>query len=80
MNNHIRNFSDIIEKLKEMEIKLVKEFINNISMILLYFIYYINISYENFRIIIEVQEELPTLKILKVRLLKEVKVRKRYKI
>lgn len=44
-------------------------------MILLY-----NISYENFRIIIEVQEELPTLKILKVRLLKEVKVRKRYKI
>lgn len=80
MNNHIRNFSDIIEKLKEMEIKLVKEFINNISMILLYLIYYINISYENFRIIIEVQEELPTLKILKVRLLKEVKVRKRYKI
>lgn len=71
MNNHIRNFSDIIDKLKEMEIKLVKEFINNISMILLY-----NISYENFRIIIEVQEELPTLKILKVRLLKEVKVRK----
>lgn len=75
MNNHIRNFSDIIDKLKEMEIKLVKKFINNISMILLY-----NISYENFRIIIEVQEELPTLKILKVRLLKEVKVRKRYKI
>lgn len=71
MNNHIRNFSDIIDKLKEMEIKLVKEFINNISMILLY-----NISYENFRIIIEVQEELPTLKILKIRLLKEVKVRK----
>lgn len=71
MNNHIRNFSDIIDKLKEMEIKLVKEFINNISMTLLY-----NISYENFRIIIEVQEELPTLKILKVRLLKEVKVRK----
>lgn len=47
MNNHIRNFSDIIDKLKEMKIKLVKEFINNISMILLY-----NISFENFRIII----------------------------
>lgn len=50
MNNHIRNFFDIIDKLKKMEIELVKEFINDILIILLL----CSIFYENFRIIIEV--------------------------
>jgi hypothetical protein len=70
MKNHLNNFFNIIDKLEEMELKIVDDLVT----ILL--LYSIPDSYENFRIAIESRDELPKPETLKIKLTEEYEARK----
>jgi hypothetical protein len=70
MKNHLNNFFNIMDKLEEMELKIVDDLVT----ILL--LYGIADSYENFRIAIESPDELPKPETLKIKLTEEYEARK----
>jgi hypothetical protein len=72
MKNHLNNFFNIIDKLEEMELKIVDDLVT----ILL--LYSIPDSYENFRIAVESRDddELPKPETLKIKLTEEYEARK----
>ncbi|GBN53992.1 hypothetical protein AVEN_141111-1 [Araneus ventricosus] len=74
MNEHINEFSMLVDKLKEMEIEIA----NDLLTILL--LYSIPESYENFRIAIESRDELPSPETLKIKLIEEANARKNKEI
>lgn len=65
MNSHIRNFSDLIEKLKDVLI-----FIHD-DIITILLLRSIPNSYEDFRIAIETEKKFPTFEALRIKLLEE---------
>ena len=70
MNEHINIFFDIVDKLKEMHIKVADDLLS------ILFLYSIPENYENFRYANESWDDLPKPEPLKIKLIEELEARK----
>lgn len=71
MHTHLANFSDIVDKLENLELKI------NPELVAILMLYSVPENYEPFRVAIETREKLPTPEELKIKLLEEFQSRKR---
>lgn len=71
MRTHLANFSDIVDKLEDLKLKIDPELVTILML------YSVPENYEPFRVAIETREKLPTPEELKIKLLEEFQSRKR---
>lgn len=74
MRTHLADFSDIVDKLEDLELKI------NPELVTILMLYSVPENYESFRVAIETREKLPTPEELKIKLLEEFQSRKRINV
>lgn len=78
MHTHLANFLDILDKLKNLKLKIYRGLVAIFMLYTLYTLYSVVENYEPFRVAIETREKLPIAEeLIKVKLLEEYRKSKR---